>query len=75
MAGRAGAVAAGRRRARHARPPVHLAQQRQRSLEEDRFQALAPVTVSAFLESYGYETRTDSETWRQVKNKSKVFRK
>ena len=62
MAGRAGAVAAGRRRAR-ARPPVHLSQQRQRS-EEERC-TLAPVTVSAFLEAYGYETRTDSETWQE----------
>eukprot|EP00438_Fugacium_kawagutii_P025855 Skav231410 [mRNA] locus=scaffold4039:88511:94417:- [translate_table: standard] len=74
MAGRAGAVVGARRRARsrarHAgrgydrtRPPVYLSQQRVPNHPNDRFQALAPVTVSAFLEGYGYETRADADMW------------
>eukprot|EP00435_Cladocopium_sp_Y103_P002575 s4048_g1.t1 len=73
MAGRAGAVVGARRRAREqraragrgydrTRPPVYLSQQRVGSHPE-RFQALAPVTVSAFLEGYGYETRADTDMW------------
>lgn len=72
MAGRAGAVVGARRRARsraragrgydRTRPPVYLSQQRVGSHPE-RFQALAPVTVSAFLEGYGYETRADTDMW------------
>ncbi|CAK9039688.1 unnamed protein product [Durusdinium trenchii] len=71
MAGRAGAVVGAHRRRsrargrgydRTARPPVYLSQQRSAATGE-RFQALAPVAVCAFLEGYGYETRSDTDMW------------